>query len=314
MTDLKVAVSENGFRRSFALLKDNLLFMDEGDGSYGGSSLAYNVEGQLEGGSVDLRDDNTVQIAELDIRWSRFLVTLVLDLPQVCVGGGCFSTPAPFPDICLPSVCVFTDNPDVLLTKDIAPYVAQEVSFTGSVDARYWDPSAAANGFDPCELLGEFSSEQNSIEPFPPDSNQWHIFIDPQTIDIDFFDFPDIVGDLFEDALNRVIQAIVPAGAIGSLVLQMYGDIADLLRFILDIPDDFEEWLSDLFNTSFGLVDVLGTVMLDFFGSCVPIYRIDDPFEVLAETDGLISVKAPIDSLDVRVDDFEMVINVDIGA
>ena len=24
-----------------------------------------------------------------------------------------------------------------------------------------------------------------------------------------------------------------------------------------------------------------GTLVLDFFGNCVPIYRIDDPFEVL---------------------------------
>ena len=101
--------------------------------------------------------------------------------------------------------------------------------------------------------------------------------------------------------------------------------MADLIRFVLDIPDEIDEWLSDLFNVSFGLLDFLATLVLDVFGNCIPFYRIDDPFEVLsAEVSTgvllsgapvtLVPVTIPVRNLDVRVDDVEMVISADVGA
>ncbi len=213
--------------------------------------------------------------------------------------------PWPIPDICLPKICVFSGDPDVSISPDFASFVAQEISFTGSLDARYFDASLPLPSPDPCALLRVVPLATN---------NQWQIFLDPQTMDIDLFDFPDIVGNLIENALTSAVTALIPGGWVRDLILAIIGGVADLIRAILDIPDDIDEWLSDLFNVSFGLLDFIGTLVLDFFASCNPIYRIDDPFEILPAAGGLIPVRIPIRNLSVRADDLEMVVQADVGA
>jgi hypothetical protein len=221
--------------------------------------------------------------------------------------------PWPIPDICLPEYCLFDDDPDVSITLDFAPFVAQEVSIIGGVDVRYWDPDAPPPPIDICGLLRDILEHFELLEPFP-DHTQWHIFLDPETIDVDLFDFADIVGDLIEDALTAAIEALIPGGWVRDLVLAIIGGIADLIRFILDIPDEIDEWLSDLFNVSFGLLDFIGTIFLDLFGNCLPIYKIDDPYEIMPEKDGLVPVTVPIRNLTALVNDVEMVAQLDIGA
>jgi len=305
MAHLTVAVSEATFIRSFDLLKRNFVFQDSDLQDHGAFTLGYDVKMHLEGGQIDLRADNTVQIKELDIRWDRLKVIIGLDIPEICVGGGCINMPWPIPDICLPKICVFSGDPDVSISPDFASLVAQEISFTGSLDARYFDVTTPLPSPDPCSLL--------RIDPLPT-NNQWQIFLDPQTMDIDLFDFPDIVGNLIENALTSAVTALIPGGWVRDLILAIIGGVADLIRAILDIPDDIQEWLSDLFNISFGLLDFIATLVLDFFASCNPIYRIDDPFEILPTASGLIPVRIPIRNLSVRADDLEMVVQADVGA
>ena len=102
--------------------------------------------------------------------------------------------------------------------------------------------------------------------------------------------------------------------AIKDAILTLLGSIINLIRAILDIPDDFEEWLSDLFNVSFGLLDMIGTLVLEFLGNCNPIYSIDDPFEIMEADNGLIPVRIPIRDLSVRVDDVELTVEANVGA
>jgi len=305
MAHFTLAVSERTFRRSFDLLKRNLTFAQADQVSFGIFVAGYDVQAHLEGGTIDLRNDNTISVREVDIRWDRLRFILSINIPEICVGGGCINMPWPIPDICLPRVCVFSGNPDVSLSPDLVAFVAQEVSFTGNVVARYFDTSIPLPSPDLCAPI--------RIEPLP-DHNQWHIHIDPETIDVDLFDFPDIVGNLIEDALSDAIRAIIPGGFVRDIILAIIGGIADFIRFLLDIPDEIEEWLSDLFNVSFGLLDFIGTLVLDFFSSCNPIYAIDDPYELLPAEGGLIPVRIPLRNLSVRVNDVEMVAEVDIGA
>ena len=324
MAHMTVAVSEGAFRKSFELLRDSIRWEKSDSEDFGPFTAGYNVKGHLEGGSVDFRNDNTVQIKELDIKWDKFEVALGFDIPEICVGGGCINLPWPLPDICLPEVCVFSGDPDISISPDFAAFVAQEISFTGSLEARYYDASLPPPpSFSPCALLQTVLTNANIIEPLPS-HNQWHIFIDPQTVDIDVFDFPDIVGDLIEDALTSAVEALIPGGWVRDLILAIIGGIADLIRFILDIPDKIDEWLSDLFNVSFGLFDFLVQLVLDFFGNCVPVYRIDDPFEILpaqVSNDVLLSgapvtlvpARVPVRSFSVGVNDVEMVVQADIG-
>lgn len=326
MAHLRVAASEHTFRRSFEILRDSIAWEDADSEVFGAFTAGYHVRGHLEGGSVELRDDGAIQIDELDVRWDQFEFSLELDIPEICVGGGCVDLPWPLPDACLPRVCVFDEDPDISISPDLAAFVAQEVSFTASLDVRHYDASSPPPPwFDPCSLLRGAMVDADIIEPLP-DHDQWQLFVDPQApIDVDLFDFPDVAGDLIEDSLTAAVSALIPGGWVRDLVLAIIGGVADFVRFLLDIPDEVDEWLSDLFNVSLGLHDFLLQVLLDFFGNCVPIYRIDDPFEMLpAETRDdlflsgasvtLVPVTLPIRDLTASVDDHEMVVEAEVGA
>jgi hypothetical protein len=232
--------------------------------------------------------------------------------------------PWPIPDICLPRWCVFSADPDISISPDLAAFVAQEISLAGRIEARYYDASLPPPAIDPCGFLRGILADASLIEPFP-DHNQWHIHINPEWIDLDLFDFADIVGNLIENALTAAITALIPGGWVRDLVLAIIGGIADFIRWLLDIPDEIDEWLSDLFNISFGLGDLLIQLVSDFFATCVPVYRIDDPFEIMpAEVNTsvflsggavtLVPVAVPVRNLSVSVNDVELVVKADIGA
>jgi hypothetical protein len=97
-------------------------------------------------------------------------------------------------------------------------------------------------------------------------------------------------------------------------VLALIGSVADLLRTLLDVSDDLHEWLSDLFNISFGLGNLILQFLGDFFGKCVSFFQIEDPFPILPKTTELVAVRVPIRNLAVAVDDAELVVTADIGA
>ncbi len=325
MSHLTVAVSEAAVRESVAVLVEAVKWEKQDTKDFGAFSAGYHVKGHLEGGDVDLRADGTIEVKELDVKWDKLQVTLGLDIPEICVGGGCIDLPWPLPDICLPRVCIFSGDPDVSISPDFAAFVAQEISFIGSVEARYFDASAPPPpGFDPCGFLRGVLGGTGVLPPLPT-TNQWQVFIDPESVDIDLFDFADVVGDLVEDALTAAVEALIPGGWVRDLILAIIGGVADLIRFVLDIPDEIDEWLSDLFNVSFGLLDFLVQIVLELFGACVPIYAIDDPLEVLpaqVSTSVLLSgapvalvpVKVPVADLSVSVDDVELVVQADVGA
>jgi hypothetical protein len=307
MAHMTVAVNEKTFRKAADVFLKNFVFEKQDSTDSGAFTVSYHVKGHLEGGTIDLRADNTVEIKELDLKWDKLQVSIGLDIEKKCVGGGCLG---PF---CLPEVCIFKDDPDVAITLDFASVFAQELTVTGSMAARYFNVLTPPALGALCQLLRTQLINNGVIDPF--DNNEWQLFIDPDSIDLDLFDFPDIVGDLIENALTTAIEAIIPGGAVKDLLLAIIGSIADLIRDVLDIGDDLDEWLSDIFNISFGLGDFIITAIADFLGHCLPVFRIEDPLELMPATNtGLVPVTIPIRNLSVRVDAAEMVVQADVGA
>jgi hypothetical protein len=92
------------------------------------------------------------------------------------------------------------------------------------------------------------------------------------------------------------------------------GSVADLLRTLLDIPDDISEWLSDLFNVSLGVFNLILQFVADFFGTCISFFQLDDPFPMFPKTTELPEVTVPIKNLTATVSDVELVVTADIGA
>lgn len=301
MTHLTVAASEATFKEMFKVLRDAITFSASDSGDFGPFTAGYDVDIRLEGGTVDLRDDNTIQIKELDIKFDTLAVSLGFDIPEICVGGWCIPMPWPIPDICLPKLCVFDDDPDVEITLDLSPLVSMEISATASLVVKYDVNHPPATNY--------LDAEDANM------ANEWQVFIDPETIDLDLFDIADIVGDLLEDAVDVVIDGLLGwlPGWAKDVVKAILGGVVDLIRAILDIPDDIGEWIADLLNVSFGLGNLILTFIADYLANQSPIVKLEDPYPVLPYSGSLIPVKIPVSDLSVMVNTDEMILQANVG-
>lgn len=303
MSHITVAASEKAFRELFAVLRDSISFSDSNSGNFGPFSASYSVAFHLEDGTVDLQDGNKVAIKELDIKWDKLEAGVGFDIPEICVGGWCI-LPTPWGcAIRLPKICVFSKNPDIGITLDLSGIITSEISATASPVVKYRvDPAR------PPAML-DLDAEAAGIP------NKWQLFIDPVTVDVDLFDVADIVADLLEKAVKTAINNILfflPDWAKG-LIWAILGPVIDLIRAILDLPDDIAEWFSNLLGVSLGLINTIATVVADHFAKEYPIYELEDPYPILPASSGLIPVKIPIKNLAVQVNSKEMILRADVG-
>jgi hypothetical protein len=304
MADITVAASEDAFQEFFNHVRDQFAFADKVSMSLGPFVAGYDIDIRLKDGSIDLRGDNTVRIKELDIDPIIFMGFIGIDIPEYCIGGFCI-IPSPWGGCILraPRICAFDDNPDIELALDLAPVLRSEVSFIGSLVTQYFVNPSRPPGMD------YLTAEDSNVE------NQWQIFVDTETVDLDLFDFADIAGDLLEAALDAAIDSLLGPlpGWAKNLIKAFFGPIIDLVRAILDLPDDIDEWLSDLFGVSLGLIDLIAQILLDYFARENPISVIEDPFPILESSGGLIPVKVPLTDFTVRVTDDEMIAEANVG-
>ncbi|HKO61289.1 MAG TPA: hypothetical protein VJV03_09030 [Pyrinomonadaceae bacterium] len=308
MSHLTVAVSENAFRELFNTLRDNLTFAASDSRDFGAFSASYSVAAHLEGGTIDLRNDNTVQIKELDILWDVFQFGIGFDIPELCVGGFCI-IPKPWPwSGCLvraPRICVFSADPDVSLNLDLSSIIRSEISITARPVIKYRvDPGRQS-------WMSDLDAEDANVP------NKWQLFIDPVTVDIDVFDVADIVADLLMDAAEAAVNGLLGwlPGWAKSAILALLGGIIDLIRDILDIPDDIGEWLSDLLGVSLGFFNTIVNFVADYFANQTPLFEFEDPYPILPAIPSipLNPVKLPVRDLSLRFEDTEMVLEANVG-
>ena len=304
MADLTIAVSEAVCAKTLEVVVANFGF-DVSDGAdFGAFRVGYDGRLVLKGGSLELRDDGTVRLRELDARWDKLDFSLGVTLPEISFGGGVVDLP--LGTILLPGASVFSGNPTVTVTVHLAPFVKHELSLVASPLIQHFKP-----GVTP---IGKHCQQLHTALGVDDTKQQWRVFCDPQTIDFDPFDFADTVGDLFEQALTDAVDALLPHGPLHDLILAAIGSVADLLRTLLDIPDDISEWLSDLFNVSLGVFNLIVQFVADFFGTCLSFFQLDDPYPMFPKTEDLAEVTVPIQHLTATVSDAELVVTADIGA
>lgn len=314
MAEITIAASEQTFRLLFSSIRNNFRLAKSDSADFGWFRAGYALEAHIEGGTVDLRADNTVSIKELDVKWDRLDLTLGMDIPEVSIGGFCI-IPNPFGGCVLraPSISVFSDDPDISVTLPLGNLITSEISVVGSLRTRY-----AANPTRPANM-----NDWDAREANPSLASHWQVLVDPQTIDLDVFDIADMVGDLLENAVNAAIDNLLGflPGWARDLIRAIIGPVIDLIRAILDIPDDIQEWISDLLNISFGISDFILTIVADYFADKYPIHQIEDPYPMLDPAANpnpgvpqfLIPVLVPILDLAVFNDDREMVLQANIG-
>ncbi|MDE1996840.1 MAG: hypothetical protein KGI75_30355, partial [Rhizobiaceae bacterium] len=312
MANLTIAASEGAFIRLFNAIRDNFTFADSDSVDFGPFTAGYDIAFHLENGSVDLRSDNTVKVSELDIKWDKLDLFLGIDIPSICIGGWCI-IPTPFGcALRLPRVCIFDNDPDIGLTLPLGG-ITSEVSLTGRLVMRHFDNPARPPGMNAWDA-------QDAV---PSLASEWRLFFDDPIVDIDPIDIADTVGDLLEAAADAAIDSLLSflPGWARDIIKGIIGSAIDIVRAILDIPDDIQEWISDLLNVSFGLLDIIAQFIIDYFGDKTPLTSIEDPYPLLPATANpnsfgpamLIPVKVPIRKLNVFNTDVEMILEADIG-
>ena len=307
MADLTIAVSEAVCAKTLEVVVANFGFDVSDQADFGAFRVGYDGRLVLKGGSLELREDGTIRLRELDARWDKLDFSLGVKLPKLSFGGGVVEVP--LGSILLPGAGLFSGSPTVTFTVHLAALVKHELSLIGSPLIQHFEP-----GVTP---IGKHCQDLHTALKIDDTKPQWRVFCDPQTIDFDLFDFADTAGDLFEQAFTVALDATLPHGLLHDLILAGIGSVADLLRTLLDIPDDISEWLSDLFNVSLGVFNLILQFVADFFGKCLSFYQLDDPFPMFPktkeETVELPAVTIPIQNLTATVNDVELVVTADIG-
>jgi len=304
MSHLTVAASEDTFKRLFATVRDKITASTGGSEDLGPFSLDWNAGFRLEGGTVDLQADGTVLVSELDVVYDPLDLTFGIDIPELCIGGFCI-IPTPFG--CLlraPRICIFSADPDISLPIDIGGLVTSEISGAFSIKTRrFVDPGRTP-------AMTDLDAEDAGV----PD--HWQFLLDPIWLDLDLIDIADTVGNILDQAIDNAVDGLLGflPGWARDLIKAILGPIVDLIRAILDLADDIDEWLSNLLGVSLGLFDFVLTVVADFLADRFPIFEIEDPYPVLGYSGPLIPVKVPLTNVAVTITDTEMVLAADVGA
>jgi hypothetical protein len=301
--DLTIALSAGAVTVLFNGIRDAFTFSKSDSFNFGPFTMGYAVGLHLKGGTIELRNDGTIRIKELDIKWDTAKVWFGIDIPEICVGGFCI-IPNPFTGGCAvraPKICVFSANPDIGPSLDISGLITSEISATIRPKVQYSTnhPPGPTSAWD-----AQVTKTQN----------RWIVVAHIIRIDFDLFDIADIVGDLLHNALESAVNNLLGGlpGWAKSLILAIIGPIIDFIADIIDLPDDIGEWLEDKLGVTFGLFDLILTAIADHLAAGEPLIKLEDPFPVESPT-GLMDLMIPIEFLDVRVNEHELIVEGDIG-
>jgi hypothetical protein len=303
MSDVTIAASANAFEQLFNTLRDNFTFSKSDSANFGPFSASYSIALHLEGGTLTLNDDNTIEVQDVDVVWDTLKVEVCFDLPGWCVPSFCI-VPDPW-NGCLVGFPGFCLGGPICAPLDLSGLVSEISDIKASLAPTYYVDPARLSGWS--DLDAEFNGHPN----------KWRIFIDPEWVHVDPIDIPASVADLLENAVKDAIDNAIPSwvpDVVKDILWALIGPILDLITSVLGIVGDIAEWLSNLLGTLFDLLGAIETAVADYFASQYPIYEFEDPYPVLPAEPGLIPVKIPIRNLTATVDSHEMVVLADVGA
>lgn len=280
---LTAAISEGTFNRIFEVVRDTgdfkITVAPKSVSILGVTgSAGANIEFHLQNGTVQFQADHTIRIDELDIKWDRLDVTIGIDIPSLCFNE-CIWTP--FGDVCINLGCLFEGDPDFSFTIPLPTAFTTELSINAGLQTYYGTGT----------------------------QNEWLVYITPSRVDVDLIDIADTVGDLLDSLLDAAISAL----GLPDWADFLADGLVDLVRGLLDIPDDVGEWLQDLVFDTLGVDITIESYLTSWLADKSPIFRLPDPVEALPAEGPLIAVEIPIQYLNARVDADEMVIEVDVG-
>lgn len=306
MSDITLAASANAFAELFKALRDHFHVSKSDSASFGPFSASYAVSIRLQGGSIQLNDDNTIEVKNLDIVFDTLTVQVCFTIPGWCTPGFCI-IPDPwngclvgFPSICIPPGGTTT----ICIPLDLSGLTSKVSDIKASLLAKYFVDPARLPGWS--DLDAEFNGHPN----------KWRIFVDPVWVHVDPIDIPATVGNLFENAVHHAIDLLFPSWVpqwAKDWLWSIIGPVIDIIKAALSIVGEISDWIGDLLFNQFDLLGLIETAIADYFASKNPLYEFEDPFPILPAGGGLIPVKIPIRGLGAEVNSHEMIVRANVG-
>lgn len=297
-----MAANERAFNKLVDRARQLFQPSTSGSGSFGPFTVSYNAGVRLGSGTIDLQSDGTVRLDEMDIIYNPLNVTFGIDIPTVTIGGFCI-IPTPFGcALRAPRITLFGNNPDASTTVNFDGLFQSEISGAFRVITKYFNNP----------LKGALTDHDAHDAA---KANEWRFFLDPEWIDLDIIDVADTIGNIIQAITDGIIDSLLgwaPSWA-RAIVRAILAPVIALIRAALDVIDDVDEWLSNLFGVSLGLFDFILTAVADYFASQFPIFQFEDPYEMLPGAGVKIPVLVPIRNLNVTVNDVEMAVLADVG-
>ncbi len=303
MSHITIAASSNAFTQLFKAVQKNFTFSKSDTKNFGPFSASYAVALHLDDGTIQLNNDNTVEIQDVDIVFDTLKLTPCFDLPGFCIPSFCI-VPDPW-NGCLVGFPGFCIGGPICAPLDLSGLVSEISDIKASLVPKYFVDPARLPGWS--DLDAEFNSHPN----------KWQIFLDPVWVHIDPIDIPDTVDNLLENAVKDAINALFPSWLpdwAKDIIWAFLGPILDLVKGILGIAGQVADFVSDLLGNLFDLLGLIETAVADYFASQYPLYEFEDPYPILPASGGLIPVKIPIRNLSATVNSKEMVVLADVGA
>ncbi len=276
MSDIKIQVKEKLIDDIFQEQKKQVKIDQTFPWSNGSFKVRGKVKAHLKDGEIRIVRAGTkshLEIKELDIVWEDVRFQFGLDIPTVTIGGQCVLRAFGRCRIRLPKKSFFRRSIDVKTPEIRLPQFRSEISMSA----------------------------------FPiinQNDNNYKVYLKPTRPDIDFIDIPDTIGDALDSFVDKVVDNILgflPRWA-RNLIKRILGSLTKLVRRLLDLGDDIEEWLSRVLNTSLGVFDMFADILLAFFGPKFEIFEISDPYPILEGTETLKPVLLNISDLGVNLD------------
>jgi hypothetical protein len=312
MSDLTVAVSADVIRNVFKAVVDEFQFEHAGDGTFGRLALHYDVAVHFSDDAtnhpwLDLRDDGTVYLHDLELRFAKLELTVGVDLPEICVGGfGLLWVPIKGWVLRAPRWSVFGDNPDFSFTLALDKFVTTKLSVEGAFEVVHWiNPARLATDSD-------WDAHRNKR------ANEWRLTLQPKIVHWEPLAVEDTVGNLFDVAIKDNIDNLLgrAPGWAKNFIAGMLVGMDTVIRDTLGLGNNVAQWVEQKLNGPFGLPDLLETAAADFFANKMPVPITQDPVPLLEDIvhpNGLIPIMLPIATLEAHVSSKELILEGSLG-
>lgn len=310
MGNIKIAASQRAFIQLFNTARDNFRFAKEDSVTKGPITVKYKVAFHFQDGNLILNDDNTIEIKQMEIVWDTLVLDICFDLPPLFGGYCVVPIIMPYPPFYKCAVYLPPVGGGQICTgsMDLSHLISSKVrDVKATLTAMYYvDPARTPNETD---LQAEFNNHPN----------MWKVFIHPILVHVDPIDVDESVGNILEQAVkdaieNEYMQGVDDWGK--KIIWKILGNVIDIVKKILSIDEDINDWISDLLDNTLGFIWLIEQYIADYFAKKHPICTFEDPSEIIYGNNipkSVIPVKIPLKNLNVQINSKEMIINAYVG-